>query len=130
MELLRQAQIASEGLAPSARITISGLLEVHEELTNHARETMKAKNHDYTGGNQELHDALANFRHAKNLKLCTLPQSVLIRLTDKVARLATFTHKEMAVKDESLKDTVEDLINYAILFYAAAQEDKIANPKV
>jgi hypothetical protein len=42
-----------------------------------------------------------------------------VRMTDKMSRLAQFTKNgELKVKDESLEDTLVDLINYAVLLRA------------
>lgn len=98
------------------------LLALHDALCSEAKALMVRKNHDYTG-KAKGNDALANFRHATKLNLCNLRQSVLIRLTDKVARLATSTNGELKVKDETVRDTVRDLINYSILFYFAHLEE-------
>lgn len=103
------------------------LLELHQRLTGNARSLMERKNHDYSGGADAL-DALANFRQASNLNLCNLPQSVLVRLTDKVSRLATATHKDLQVEDEKIEDTILDLINYSVLLYAAFQEHTYREP--
>ncbi len=98
------------------------LTALHKELTELSRSLMSRKNHDYTGKDAGANDALANFRVATEMGLCNLPQSVLIRLTDKVKRLATSTNRQLLVKDEGVRDTVLDLINYAVLFYAAHLE--------
>jgi len=42
-------------------------------------------------------------------------QSVYIRLKDKINRLGSLVSKEAEVKDETIKDTLSDLINYSIL---------------
>ena len=42
-------------------------------------------------------------------------QSVYIRLTDKINRLGSLISKEAEVKDETIKDTLSDVINYSIL---------------
>lgn len=98
------------------------LIALHQKLTQQAMSLMSRKNHDYTGKDAGANDALANFRVATEMGLCNLSQSVLIRLTDKVKRLATSTNRQLLVKDEGVRDTVLDLINYAVLFYAAHLE--------
>ena len=43
------------------------------------------------------------------------PIKMLVRLTDKLKRLKHFyRQKELAVKDEKIVDTTDDLINYAL----------------
>lgn len=49
----------------------------------------------------------------------------MVRLTDKMSRLSTFlTTGEFKVKDEALRDTVLDMINYVIILYAFIQSAK------
>ena len=44
---------------------------------------------------------------------------ILVRMLDKIKRLNSFAVTEaMKVKEESVEDTVKDIINYAILFRA------------
>ncbi len=104
------------------------LTQLHSELAEASRALMSRKNHDYTGKDAHHNDALANFRVATEMGLCNLSQSVLIRLTDKVKRLATSTNRPLQVKDEGVRDTVLDLINYAVLFYAAHLETQGGTP--
>ena len=42
----------------------------------------------------------------------------LVRMTDKMSRLSTFCDGgRFAVSDESLRDTIIDIINYGVLLY-------------
>lgn len=43
------------------------------------------------------------------------PVSFLLRINDKVARLKTLTSNEAEVKDESIEDTLGDIIGYCTL---------------
>jgi hypothetical protein len=50
---------------------------------------------------------------------------IVVRLSDKVARLRTFCERGVLdVKDESVEDTLVDVINYAVLFAAYLQDKK------
>lgn len=40
---------------------------------------------------------------------------VIVRIGDKISRLSTITKNKIEVKDESLKDTLLDLHNYAAM---------------
>lgn len=87
---------------------VDQLMEIHNELVTEAWDLMKTKNADYAGES----DPFRNFRRYGTL-------GVLVRLSDKIARLETFHERgEFSVKDESLRDTVRDIINYAVIFYA------------
>lgn len=59
------------------------------------------KNHDYSGA--------ANI---DNIAL-TGVDGISVRLLDKVCRLRSLTQVQSKVKDESMEDTLKDIINYA-----------------
>ena len=89
--------------------TTEALLAFHKKLTNEAHELMEIKNKDYGALNI---DPFRNFRQFGRL-------GILIRMSDKLARLRTFLERgEFSVKDEGVRDTVRDVINYAVLFEA------------
>jgi len=108
------------GPAPSSSITPAELFDLHSRLTEEARTLMGNKNHDYTAGSG---DALHNFRGAVTRGLVrNAGASVLVRMDDKFARLCSASLTDLKVADEKVVDTVKDLINYAVLFYAAYRE--------
>lgn len=84
---------------------------------------MRKKNADYAGQN-EGRDPLANFRLAESLGVCKTDRAVLIRLLDKVARIATLLDKDPAVTGESFEDTIRDLANYAMILLFARGHSK------
>lgn len=89
------------------------LLAFHDSITAKARETMRRKNQDYASAE----DPYTNFQLCEHLGLASTASGILIRLSDKLSRLATFEQAgEFAVEDEKLLDTVEDAINYLILY--------------
>lgn len=95
--------------APSTR-----LIKLHNEICNAAMVTMGAKNNDYATNE----DAFKNFRRFG-------PKGILVRLDDKLCRLENIANqKEMRVSNETLRDTVEDAINYLILFYAMVTDEQ------
>lgn len=103
------------------------LLTVHKELTDEARELSSRKNHDYSGGKDDTHPFL-NFTRCEAMGICKTEAGILVRLTDKMSRLSTFiTTGEFKVKDEALRDTVLDIINYAVILYAYTQSQKESN---
>ena len=74
-----------------------------EDITIGLRNLYEAKNRDY---NDSFGQSFAKWG---------LPMSC-IRLGDKLNRLESFAQgKDMQVKDESVKDTLRDLANYAIM---------------
>lgn len=82
------------------------LLGLHAKLTDDARKLMVVKNQDYGTGD----DPFRNFRRRGLL-------GILVRMEDKLARLETFVERgDLKVVDEQVRDTVIDIINYAVLF--------------
>ena len=85
---------------------------------------MEAKNHDYSGG-RDSSDPFLNFTRVEKLGIADTKIGFLVRMTDKMSRLITFTHNgTFKTKDEALLDTIMDLINYSILLYAYSQIEK------
>lgn len=68
---------------------------------------MKRKNSDYAKDT----DPFRNFRAHGLL-------GISVRMQDKVSRLTSFSERgELSVVEESVRDTVLDLVNYAVLYY-------------
>ena len=88
------------------------LYALHKQLTDDALALMRKKNLDYAAED----DPYRNFRQFGRL-------GILVRMSDKQARLRTFTERgKFSVEDEGVADTVKDIINYAVLF--AGYDDK------
>ena len=103
------------------------LLAMHKELCDEARALSERKNHDYSGGKDDQHPFL-NFTRCESMGICKTESGIMVRLTDKMSRLSTFlTTGEFKVKDEALRDTVLDMINYVIILYAFIQSAKETN---
>jgi hypothetical protein len=101
------------------QITREKLFELHECLCADALSTMEAKNEDYAGAA----NVFGNLDMCEAVGLCSTEEGILIRMLDKLSRLANFHRKgDFKVKDESYRDTIEDTINYAILLYAKYKE--------
>lgn len=99
-------------------MTREEVLVLHEQLTAKGREIMKGKSHDYSKEHWSQ-----NFRTCEAIGLCSSEQGILVRITDKVSRMASLLTKEAKVKDESFEDTAVDLINYVILLLALRKEN-------
>ena len=90
------------------------LFRLHEDMCKQARTIRRKKNADYA--NEE--DPLANFRRWEAL-------GFVVRMDDKLARLSTFVKRGVfAVEDESLNDTLLDLLNYSVLLAFYVSEEK------
>ncbi len=90
------------------------LLDAHSSLTTSALALMHQKNNDYAN----VEDPFENFRMFGSL-------GILVRMSDKFQRLRNFERRgTFSVPDESLRDTVLDLINYAVIYYAWKEEER------
>lgn len=84
------------------------------EITSKMAEVYVTKNHDYG-------DSFTRLRER-------YPNSILIRLGDKLNRLETLLTGECAkVKDESIDDTLIDLANYAVMELVERKMTRIEN---
>jgi len=85
---------------------------------------MSRKNHDYTNGQSAKGSAYANFVQAEALGLCSTEVGMVVRMSDKLIRIATLVQKVGQVKDESIEDTLLDIINYSVLLAGYLAEKK------
>lgn len=102
----------SQGEAPQTR---AQLIALQKQLCDKAREVMQAKNADYASTD----DPFKNFRRRGR-------RGILTRLEDKFERLDTFCDRGKFDVDESLEDTVLDIINYAVLFLGYSEREECA----
>lgn len=87
------------------------LLEIAEL---HAR-----KNHDYA----KESDPLSNLRACESLGI-SAETGILVRLQDKMSRLAQLSTKQAQVVDESVEDTHKDAAIYHLLAICLRRKDK------
>jgi hypothetical protein len=85
-----------------SRPVLSDNVEQFMSITHNMAKTYAAKNHDYGNSFEQSLDKFG------------LVASV-VRLGDKMNRIESLTKKEAQVKDESIKDTLLDMANYAII---------------
>lgn len=71
-------------------------------ITTNMAKTYAAKNHDYGNSFEQSCDKFGII-------------ASVVRLGDKMNRIESLTTKEAEVKEESIKDTLLDLANYAIM---------------
>lgn len=103
------------------RTDLNTILNLHDDLTSEAHNLVARKGRDYNRTEQEGGDTLANLKVAAKLGLVETPaHGVLVRLMDKIMRLKSLCKpgEKPANADEKVKDTVVDVINYAIYVYA------------
>ena len=98
--LLEDVRYALEALG--TRPVLSESVEQFMSITQNMAKTYAAKNHDYGNSFEQSLDKFG------------LVASV-VRLGDKMNRIEYLAKKEAKVKDESIKDTLLDMANYAIM---------------
>ena len=92
-------------------------LRYHQIMCDEARRLSERKNHDYAGKGGE--QPFANFQRCEALGICSTERGFLVRMTDKMSRLASFAEAgKFQVADEKVRDTCIDLINYTVLLLA------------
>lgn len=102
------------------------LLSFHESLCKHARDLMSRKNADYADSHCDSDNIFGNLDLVEHLfhGSMTTEHGIIVRMGDKLARLANGVTRDLQVTDESLMDTAIDLINYTVLLLAKVQTRK------
>lgn len=99
-------------------VAVNPLLDFCAEMRDEAGALQARKNRDYGGD-----DPLGNFRASARIDV-PMSTGIFIRLQDKIARLENFIKTgTLAVSEESVKDTVLDIINYAPIFLYALMKE-------
>lgn len=97
-------------------------IEAFETTLKNMFNIIQAKNHDYGGAT----DPFNNFRMVEKLNITDLETGILVRMSDKMARISTLLKSPAKVVDEKLEDTLLDLANYAIILKLYLQQKKQA----
>lgn len=96
------------------------LLQSIEDTFKDAHSIVEAKNRDYAGKTGE--DAFANFKFGSLLGI-GVEKSILSRVVDKIARLNSIIESgEVAVKSDSISDSIRDCCNYLAIMKAYVDE--------
>jgi len=96
-----------------------GLIENYEKYQKQMHDILKRKNSDYAG----TADTYANFMYCEKLGLCSTETGIMVRISDKMTRISNLLKQDAQVKEESIKDTLLDMANYAMIL-ASYIEDK------
>lgn len=104
------------------RMTAEEALRYQKELFDDCIEIVQRKRVDYSGGD----DPFRNFRSSEVLTGVPTWQGVLVRLGDKFSRLRSILERGGAimVKDETLRDTICDTVNYICILGCLIEEMK------
>ena len=84
----------------------------------HGMDVMRAKNADYA----DKEDPFKNFR-ASELVGVDPARAILVRITDKLARVSNLLDNEAMVDDEKIEDTLLDMANYINILHAYLQQE-------
>ena len=85
----------------------------YDAIVKKAKSLCDDKNIDYA----QTDEPFSNFEMVESLKICDTPTGILVRISDKIARISNLLQRngEKAVTNEKLEDTLLDLINYSII---------------
>jgi hypothetical protein len=82
---------------------------------------MLSKNHDYAGKDA---DPFSNFSYCEKLGICSVEEGILVRMSDKMTRIANLLKQDAKVVDEKITDTLVDLANYSIILKCYIESKK------
>lgn len=103
----------------------SKYFDLQEEIFQECKDIGKKKNSDYAEDN----DPYKNFRKCETIGVST-EKGILVRMLDKISRIDNYIDNgELKVKDESIKDTIIDIINYSTLLYGVIKERQEENER-
>lgn len=74
---------------------------------------LKAKNNDYA----KSEDPFKNFKISETVGV-PVERGIMVRMMDKVSRISNGLDSELMVKDETINNTLDDLINYTAILKA------------
>lgn len=108
-------------------MSIDELTILYKETCAAALDIVESKNHDYTGNSKDI---FKNFRGCERRGI-PAELGLLIRCDDKFDRLDTFIKTgTLKVADESVDDTIKDIINYMIILKGIITERKNNDPNI
>lgn len=103
------------------------LFKLHTDTCKQAYDLMHAKNRDYA---HQDGSPFHNLRACKTVGVNPL-SGVLVRCVDKFSRITTFIENgKLLVSDESVDDSIVDVINYMVILRGMIIEDKENNKVV
>lgn len=116
--LLESLYLVAEGLNEKGemrKIIDLCALYIGEDILDECLALAEKKNNDYAGEE----DPFKNFRVCEEIGLCSMSVGILVRLCDKVSRFRNLYEGKEPKVEESMRDTVIDIINYSAIFLAS-----------
>jgi hypothetical protein len=109
-------------------VTRAELTELQNQTFVRCSMLLERKNKDYAG---ESTDALSNFKCVEHFGITSATQGVLVRLTDKYARVVNILKSgKINVQSETLEDTIDDAINYLVILKGTYRDAVGTDPQV
>lgn len=84
-------------------------------------ETAKKKNADYSGAIEP--DPFKNLR-GSNFVGVSPERAILVRMMDKMSRISNLLAQDANVKEESITDTLEDMVNYSAILLSYIKNNR------
>ena len=85
--------------------------EFAKSFYERAFQIMQNKNDDYS----QKDNPFSNFEFIALMLDISVEEAIFSRMMDKVARLKQCLRKGVSVKDETIEDTLMDLVNYSVI---------------
>tara|TARA_A100001391_G_scaffold35063_1_gene19137 strand:- start:10618 stop:10947 length:330 start_codon:yes stop_codon:yes gene_type:complete len=94
----------------------------YDAIIKKAKALCDDKNTDYA----QIKEPFSNFEMVEALKICDAPTGILVRISDKIARISNLLKRngERAIDEEKVEDTMLDLINYSIILLSYTMYSK------
>ncbi len=106
---------------PLQKTDFSSFIQDTQALLNRCIELLKSKSNDYAEGG----DAFLNFKTAAQVAGISPEQTLLTLLGMKLSRLTQLVGKGKKAQNESVEDTMLDVINYVILLRGMMKEREL-----
>ena len=117
-ERLVSAEVKKEAIETKSNV----LLDDMEEIFNNCLSIARNKNNDYAG--KEAVNPFANFKGSEIVGV-SVEKGILVRLMDKMKRVSNLLSQEAMVKDESIDDTLNDMINYVAILKSYIKQKRL-----
>lgn len=106
--------------SPLPKTDFSSFVQDTQALFDRCVELMRRKSNDYAEGG----DAFLNFKTAAQIAGISPEQTLLTLLGMKMSRLTQLISKGKKAKNESVEDTMLDIINYVVLLRGMMHEQE------
>lgn len=88
------------------------LYNLHREMSAKSLALMTKKSQDYSVDT----DVFLNFNRGEVLGFASAESGLMLRVVDKISRISAFLNRgELSVDNESVEDSILDIINYMVL---------------